>query len=99
MRLAGWRARFAYRAIAMTTVPTTFVRLAKQRARWDRSMIRNRLRKAGLAVLDPSAWKLPQERQDRAPRALRDQVPAAVLDHGRESQPQPDAGRGLREPG
>ncbi len=54
MRLAGWRARFAPTAVAMTDVPETFVRLARQRLRWDRSMVRNRLRKAGWAVLNPA---------------------------------------------
>jgi cellulose synthase/poly-beta-1,6-N-acetylglucosamine synthase-like glycosyltransferase len=53
LRLAGWQARFAYRATAMTDVPVTFVALARQRLRWDRSMIRNRYRKAGPAVLYP----------------------------------------------
>lgn len=53
LRLAGWRARFAYRATAMTDVPANFVSLARQRLRWDRSMIRNRLRKAGPSVLNP----------------------------------------------
>lgn len=53
LRLAGWRARFAYRATAMTTVPIGFISLARQRIRWDRSMIRNRLRKAGPYVLNP----------------------------------------------
>jgi cellulose synthase/poly-beta-1,6-N-acetylglucosamine synthase-like glycosyltransferase len=53
LRLAGWRARFAPFAIAMTDVPETLVRLARQRLRWDRSMIRNRYRKSGGAVLNP----------------------------------------------
>jgi cellulose synthase/poly-beta-1,6-N-acetylglucosamine synthase-like glycosyltransferase len=53
LRLAGWRARFAHRATAMTDVPETFIRLARQRIRWDRSMIRNRFRKTGPTVLNP----------------------------------------------
>jgi len=53
LRLAGWRARFAPFAVAMTEVPATFVKLGRQRLRWDRSMIRNRYRKAGPYVLDP----------------------------------------------
>lgn len=53
LRLAGWRARFVHRATAMTDVPVSFVALARQRLRWDRSMIRNRFRKAGPAVLNP----------------------------------------------
>ena len=53
LRLAGWQARFAHRATAMTDVPVSFVALARQRLRWDRSMIRNRFRKAGPTVLNP----------------------------------------------
>ena len=53
LRLAGWQARFAHRATAMTEAPASFVALARQRLRWDRSMIRNRFRKAGPAVLYP----------------------------------------------
>jgi cellulose synthase/poly-beta-1,6-N-acetylglucosamine synthase-like glycosyltransferase len=53
LRLAGWRARFAPYAVAMTEVPAGFVKLGRQRLRWDRSMIRNRLRKAGRRVTDP----------------------------------------------
>jgi poly-beta-1,6-N-acetyl-D-glucosamine synthase len=53
LRLAGWQARFAHRATAMTDVPVSFVALARQRLRWDRSMIRNRFRKAGRTVLNP----------------------------------------------
>jgi hypothetical protein len=37
----------------MTGAPVSFVALARQRLRWDRSMIRNRYRKAGPAVLYP----------------------------------------------
>ncbi len=53
LRLAGWQARFAHRATAMTDAPISFIALARQRLRWDRSMIRNRFRKAGPAVLNP----------------------------------------------
>ncbi len=53
LRLAGWQARFVHCATAMTDVPVSFVALARQRLRWDRSMIRNRFRKAGPAVLNP----------------------------------------------
>jgi cellulose synthase/poly-beta-1,6-N-acetylglucosamine synthase-like glycosyltransferase len=53
LRMAGWCARFAPFAVAMTEVPTTFVKLSRQRLRWDRSMIRNRLRKAGPYVTNP----------------------------------------------
>jgi cellulose synthase/poly-beta-1,6-N-acetylglucosamine synthase-like glycosyltransferase len=53
LRLAGWRTHFAPFAVAMTDVPATFPALARQRTRWDRSMIRNRFRKARPYVLSP----------------------------------------------
>lgn len=53
LRLAGWRARFAPFAVALTDVPETLPKLARQRLRWDRSVIRNRLRKSGFHVTDP----------------------------------------------
>ena len=46
LRVAGWKVRFAPHAIVMTEVPVNFVRLARQRLRWDRSMIRLRWRKS-----------------------------------------------------
>lgn len=36
---------FAHRALAMTTTPTTFAKLIKQRRRWDRNLIKNKLRR------------------------------------------------------
>lgn len=53
LRLAGWKIRFAPFAVAMTDVPDSFVRLARQRLRWDRSMIRVRWRKYRATVLNP----------------------------------------------
>ena len=53
LRLSGWRVRFAPLAIAMTDAPVSFVRLARQRLRWDRSMIRLRWRKSRRFVINP----------------------------------------------
>ena len=44
-RKLGMRVGFAPDAIAMTNVPTSFSKLFRQRRRWNRSFIRNRLRK------------------------------------------------------
>ncbi|MCW5698857.1 MAG: glycosyltransferase family 2 protein [Rhodospirillales bacterium] len=53
LRVAGWRARFAPFAVAMTDVPTTFPALGRQRLRWNRSMVRLRFRKARNYVINP----------------------------------------------
>jgi poly-beta-1,6-N-acetyl-D-glucosamine synthase len=45
IRRAGWRIRFASEAWALTDVPDSLLALARQRLRWNRSMIRVRLRK------------------------------------------------------
>ena len=57
LRLAGWKVRFAPHAIAMTDVPQNFVRLARQRLRWDRSMIRLRWRKSRRYVFNRHNFK------------------------------------------
>lgn len=53
LREAGWKVHFTPFAVAMTDGPETFTRLGRQRLRWDRSMIRLRLRKYGPQVLNP----------------------------------------------
>lgn len=53
LRIAGWKARFAPFAVAMTDVPETFPVLARQRLRWNRSMVRLRFRKARDHVINP----------------------------------------------
>lgn len=53
IRLAGYHVRFEPLATALTDVPVTARKLARQRFRWDRSMIRLRLRKFGAQVLNP----------------------------------------------
>ncbi len=45
LRVAGWKIRFAQDAWAMTDVPTKFKKFFNQRMRWNRSIIRNRMRK------------------------------------------------------
>ncbi|MCB9189526.1 MAG: glycosyltransferase family 2 protein [Flavobacteriales bacterium] len=44
-RKLGYRIVFEDRAVCQTSVPNTFRKLAKQRLRWDKSLIRFRLRK------------------------------------------------------
>lgn len=45
LRQAGWEVRFADDAWSMTDVPDSFGGLFRQRQRWNRSLIRNRVRK------------------------------------------------------
>jgi cellulose synthase/poly-beta-1,6-N-acetylglucosamine synthase-like glycosyltransferase len=45
MRKVGYNVVFEDRAVCQTSVPNTFKKLAKQRLRWDKSLIRFRLRK------------------------------------------------------
>lgn len=45
LRQAGWKIRFAPDAWALTDVPVDALSLARQRLRWNRSLIRVRLRK------------------------------------------------------
>lgn len=44
-RKLGYKIAFEDRAVCQTSVPNTFRKLAKQRIRWDKSLIRFRLRK------------------------------------------------------
>ncbi|RCK20834.1 hypothetical protein TH8_18585 [Thalassospira profundimaris] len=53
IRRAGWRIRFAPDAWSLTDVPETFWQLARQRLRWDRSLIRMRWRRYRV-FLDPT---------------------------------------------
>jgi len=52
LRRAGWRIDFNPDAWALTDVPSTRQKFVKQRLRWNRSLIRNRLRKFRI-VFDP----------------------------------------------
>lgn len=44
-RKLGYKIKFEDRAVCQTSVPNTFQKLTKQRLRWDKSLIRFRLRK------------------------------------------------------
>ncbi len=45
MRKVGFKVKFSQEAVCLTNGPVTFSKLAKQRLRWDKSLIRFRLRK------------------------------------------------------
>jgi cellulose synthase/poly-beta-1,6-N-acetylglucosamine synthase-like glycosyltransferase len=45
IRKIGFKVKFAKEAVCLTNVPDTFKRLVKQRLRWDKSLIRFRIRK------------------------------------------------------
>jgi cellulose synthase/poly-beta-1,6-N-acetylglucosamine synthase-like glycosyltransferase len=45
MRKLGYKVKFAQEAVCLTSGPNTFKKLAKQRLRWDKSLIRFRIRK------------------------------------------------------
>lgn len=45
IRKMGYKIHFAPEAVCLTSVPNTFKKLAKQRYRWDKSLVRFRLRK------------------------------------------------------
>ncbi|MEQ8604145.1 MAG: glycosyltransferase family 2 protein [Marivibrio sp.] len=53
VRQAGWRVRFAPEAWALTDVPESLPALVRQRLRWNRSLVRIRLRKFG-RLLNPA---------------------------------------------
>ncbi|MGE4218432.1 MAG: glycosyltransferase family 2 protein [Alphaproteobacteria bacterium] len=53
MRRAGWRVRFAPEAWSLTDVPETTRVLVNQRMRWNRSLVRIRMRKFG-GIFDPT---------------------------------------------
>lgn len=53
LRRAGWSIDFAPDAWALTDVPVTHSAYVRQRLRWNRSLIRNRLRKF-VVVFDPT---------------------------------------------
>lgn len=45
VRKAGYKIKFADEAVCLTNVPNTFTKLVKQRMRWDKSLVRFRMRK------------------------------------------------------
>jgi poly-beta-1,6-N-acetyl-D-glucosamine synthase len=52
LRQAGWKVRFQPHAWALTDVPETAMALFRQRLRWNRSLVRIRIRKYG-QILNP----------------------------------------------
>lgn len=56
-RKLGYRVVFEDRAVCQTSVPNTFRKLAKQRMRWDKSLIRFRLRKHKDVLLPTENFK------------------------------------------
>ncbi len=56
-RKLGYRVVHEPDAICYTNVPLSFIRLAKQRYRWDRSLVRFRLRKHVDMLLRPTVYK------------------------------------------
>jgi poly-beta-1,6-N-acetyl-D-glucosamine synthase len=57
-RKLGYKIVFEDRAVCQTNVPNTFTKLAKQRSRWDKSLIRFRLRKHKDVLLPTENFKL-----------------------------------------
>ena len=45
IRKMGYKIKFAPEAVCLTSAPNTFKKLAKQRLRWDKSLVRFRMRK------------------------------------------------------
>lgn len=45
IRKAGYKVRFANKAVCLTSVPTRWIKLFRQRLRWSKSLIRFRIRK------------------------------------------------------
>ncbi len=55
-RKMGWKLRFAADAVSWTNVPSTFPALYRQRRRWERNMIKIRLRKQGDLLVFADFW-------------------------------------------
>ncbi len=59
IRKLGYQVRFAPDALCVTSVPNTFRKLAKQRRRWDKSLIRFRVRKHKDVFVPNKAFQIP----------------------------------------
>jgi len=57
LQKAGWRVRFAPRAIAMTNAPETWQAVARQRYRWDRGTLRTYYHKHR-GLMNPFRYRL-----------------------------------------
>lgn len=58
IRKLGYKIRFAPDAVCLTSVPNTFRKLVKQRMRWDKSLIRFRMRKHKDVLFPNNHFKL-----------------------------------------
>ncbi len=58
IRKMGYRVVHEHTAVCYTNVPVTFKKLAKQRFRWDKSMVRFRLRKHNDILLPSAEFRL-----------------------------------------
>jgi cellulose synthase/poly-beta-1,6-N-acetylglucosamine synthase-like glycosyltransferase len=57
IRKLGYKIHFEHTAVCQTSVPVTFKKLIKQRLRWDKSLIRFRLRKHNDVFLPNQSFK------------------------------------------
>lgn len=57
VRKLGYRIHFEHTAVCQTSVPDTFPKLVKQRLRWDKSLIRFRLRKHSDVFLPTKSFR------------------------------------------
>jgi cellulose synthase/poly-beta-1,6-N-acetylglucosamine synthase-like glycosyltransferase len=58
IRKKGYKIKFAYDANCLTSVPNTFKKLIKQRLRWDKSLVRFRMRKHKDVLFPTQSFKL-----------------------------------------
>lgn len=57
IRKLGYKIKFEQDAVCLTNVPNTFKKLARQRLRWDKSLIRFRIRKHHDVLLPNASFK------------------------------------------
>ena len=57
VRKLGYKIKFEQEAVCLTSVPNTFKKLTKQRLRWDKSLIRFRVRKHKDVLFPNQAFK------------------------------------------
>ncbi|MFT5819424.1 MAG: biofilm PGA synthesis N-glycosyltransferase PgaC [Crocinitomix sp.] len=58
IRKKGYKIKFAQDANCLTSVPNTFRKLVKQRLRWDKSLVRFRMRKHKDVLMPTASFKL-----------------------------------------
>jgi biofilm PGA synthesis N-glycosyltransferase PgaC len=59
IRKLGYKIKFAPEAVCLTNAPNTFKKLTKQRMRWDKSLVRFRLRKHKDVFFPDQSFKIP----------------------------------------